>query len=156
MKLGLAWPTNALQAALYEALQASKIDPWSRTTWHLYFAIFVAFCCSCANGYDGSLLTGILSMPFFQSTFNSGITGPKVSLIACLYTVGQMTAAPIASVVSDKYGRRIAMFVGSIWVIIGMIIAASGSSLAQFAIGRLVLGGGVTVLSVAAPVCWGN
>jgi len=138
-------------AALYEAISTSKIDRWSKTSMHLYFAIFIAFCCSCANGYDGSLLTGILSMPYFQSTFHSGITGPKVSLIASLYTVGQMASAPLASILSDRYGRRMTMFIGSLMVIVGMIIAASGSALAQFAVGRLILGGGVTVMNVAAP-----
>jgi hypothetical protein len=49
--------------------------------------VFVAFLCACANGYDGTLLTGILSMPHFQATFKTGVDGPKVSLIACLYTV---------------------------------------------------------------------
>ena len=75
------------QIALYEALNESEIKRWSKTSIHMYTAVFIGFLCSCANGYDGSLFSGILSMPYFQSTFQSDIEGPKVSLIASLYTV---------------------------------------------------------------------
>lgn len=46
------------QADLYEALQSANVPRWSKTTIQLYFAVFITFCCSCANGYDGSLFTG--------------------------------------------------------------------------------------------------
>jgi hypothetical protein len=46
------------QADLYEAVQNAHVPRWGKTTMQLYFAVFVTFCCSCANGYDGSLFTG--------------------------------------------------------------------------------------------------
>lgn len=74
-------------AALFAAIKESNIQPWSKESIQLYFAIFVAFCCACANGYDGSLMTGIIAMPKFQAMFHTGDTGPKVSVIFSLYTV---------------------------------------------------------------------
>ena len=74
-------------AALFAAIKESNIHPWSKESRHLYFAIFVAFCCACANGYDGSLMTGIIAMDHFQKMFNTGDTGSKVSVIFSLYTV---------------------------------------------------------------------
>lgn len=50
-------------------------------------SIFVAFCCACANGYDGSLMTAILAMPHFQNVFKTGTTGGQVSVVFSLYTV---------------------------------------------------------------------
>lgn len=50
-------------------------------------SIFIAFCCACANGYDGSLMTAILAMPYFQQVFKTGTTGGQVSLVFSLYTV---------------------------------------------------------------------
>lgn len=32
-------------------------------------------------------MTALLAMPHYQSTFNSGTTGPKVSVIFSFYTV---------------------------------------------------------------------
>jgi hypothetical protein len=49
--------------------------------------VFISFCCACANGYDGSLMTSLIAMDWFQNTFHSGKTGEKVSVIFSLYTV---------------------------------------------------------------------
>lgn len=49
--------------------------------------IFIAFCCSCANGYDGSLLGSILAMTQFQDVFHVGTSGQQVSIITSLYSV---------------------------------------------------------------------
>lgn len=43
------------------------------------------------------------------------------------------------------------MFTGATLIIIGMIIASTGSTIGQFATGRFVLGCGVSVMTVAAP-----
>jgi MFS family permease len=43
------------------------------------------------------------------------------------------------------------MFAGSWVIIIGMILACSGNHIAQFMIGRFVLGLGIAVMTVAAP-----
>lgn len=40
-------------AELFAALQESKIHAWSNESRTLYLAIFTAFLCACANGYDG-------------------------------------------------------------------------------------------------------
>ena len=72
---------------MYEAIQEADIKTTSKSTLHLFFSVFIALCCSFINGYDGSLLTGILAMPHFQATFGTTTTGSKVSLLASLYTV---------------------------------------------------------------------
>lgn len=74
-------------AELYAAIKEANIKPWSRESIHLYFSIFVAFCCACANGYDGSLMTSIIDMPEFQKVFHTGTKGVQVSIIFSLYTV---------------------------------------------------------------------
>jgi hypothetical protein len=58
------------------------------TVWRCADAIFIAFCCACANGYDGSLMTSIIAMEPFQEKFQTGgSTGSRVSVIFSLYTV---------------------------------------------------------------------
>ncbi|KAI0113102.1 general substrate transporter [Daldinia grandis] len=138
-------------AELYAAIQETKIDYKSKYSIHLYFSICIAFCCACANGYDGSLLTGIVAMEHFQNTFHSGKTGTIVALMFSLYTVGAMVGAPFAAVLSDKWGRKIGMFSGAVVIIVGMIIVATANVIAQFVVGRFVLGFGISVMTVAAP-----
>ncbi|OTB09436.1 hypothetical protein M426DRAFT_79521 [Hypoxylon sp. CI-4A] len=138
-------------AELYAAIQETKIDYKSKNSLHLYFSICIAFCCACANGYDGSLLTGVVAMDHFQNTFHSGKTGTIVALMFSLYTVGAMVGSPFAAILSDKYGRKIGMFVGAIIIIVGMIIVATANVISQFVVGRFVLGFGISVMTVAAP-----
>lgn len=138
-------------AAMYAAIQESYIPRWSRNSIKLYFSVFIAFCCSCANGYDGSLMTALIAMPYFQDTFKSGTDGPKVSLIFSMYTVGAMVGAPFAAILSDRYGRRKAMFCGGIVIIAGMVIATAAKGIPEFVVARFVLGVGISIMTVAAP-----
>ncbi|KAI8628810.1 lactose permease [Xylariaceae sp. FL1651] len=138
-------------AELFAALQETKIKPWTKESRTIYLAIFTAFLCACANGYDGSLLTGIVAMHQFQDVFHSGTDGPTVSLLFSLYTVGSIVGAPFAAIVSDKLGRRKTMFCGGIIIIIGTAIIASSSTVPQFVVGRFVLGVGIATMTVSAP-----
>ncbi|CRG88476.1 Lactose permease [Talaromyces islandicus] len=142
---------EVFNAELYAAIEETSIERWSKTSIHLYFAIFVSFCCACANGYDGSLMGAALAMDYFQSTFHTGLSGEKVSVVTALYTVGSMVAAPVSAVISDRLGRRKCMFIGAWVIIVGSILVASSHSLAQFVVGRWVLGVGIQIMVVSAP-----
>ncbi|KAK4129098.1 general substrate transporter [Parathielavia appendiculata] len=138
-------------AELFAAIKEAKIEPWSKESIHLYFSIFIAFCCACANGYDGSLMTAIIGMPTFQSTLDVADTGQKAAVIFSMYSVGAMVGMPFAAFIADKLGRRKSMFSGAVIIILGMIIISSSHSYAQFVVGRFVLGLGISVMTVAAP-----
>ncbi|KAL2817913.1 general substrate transporter [Aspergillus cavernicola] len=138
-------------AELYAAVNETKIERWSKTSIHLYFCIFIAFCCACANGYDGSLMGSVLAMDHYQNVFNTGMDGPKVSVVTSLYTVGSMVATPISAVISDRFGRRKCMFAGGLVIIVGSIVIATANSLAHFVVGRFVLGFGIQIMVVSAP-----
>jgi len=137
-------------AEMYAAISETHIKKWSKESFHLYFCIFVAFCCACANGYDGSLMTGILGMPYFKARFAAG-ENVNTSIIFAIYTVGSMVGAPFAAVLSDRYGRRKAMFAGGIVIIIGMVIAATAKGRGQLVGARFILGLGIAIMTVAAP-----
>ena len=62
-----------------------------------------------------------------------------------------MVGALPAAVISDRYGRRMAMFVGAWLIILGTIISATANTIPQFTVGRFVLGYGITHMSLAAP-----
>jgi MFS family permease len=62
-----------------------------------------------------------------------------------------MVGAPFAAVLADRYGRRKGMFIGGFVIIIGMIIISTSDVLAQFIVGRFVLGFGIAIMTVAAP-----
>ncbi|KAL8403921.1 hypothetical protein RB594_008974 [Gaeumannomyces avenae] len=138
-------------AEFFAAVQEFDLPTWSKEALMLYFSVFVAFCCACANGYDGSLMTGIIAMDPFQEQFKVGKVGVEVGVIYSLYTVGSMVGAPFAAILADRYGRRKGMFFGGIVINLGMIIVSTSSTVAQFIVGRFVLGVGISIMTVAAP-----
>ncbi|KAK9421820.1 putative Major facilitator superfamily (MFS) profile domain-containing protein [Seiridium unicorne] len=60
-------------------------------------------------------------------------------------------AAPVAAIISYRFGRRKALFSGAIVIIVGATIVSTSNTLAQFVFGRFVLGMGIQVMTVAAP-----
>ncbi|KAK1146250.1 hypothetical protein N8T08_003340 [Aspergillus melleus] len=138
-------------AELYAAIQESNIKRWSKSSLHLYWCVFIAFCCACANGFDGSLMGSITVMPHFMATMGSQIDGWQVAVMTSLYSVGSIVTTPFAAAVSDRWGRRIGMTCGAIGIILGSIVAASSHSLAQVTVGRVILGSGIQFMTVAAP-----
>ncbi|KAL2256565.1 hypothetical protein VTK26DRAFT_1485 [Humicola hyalothermophila] len=138
-------------AELFAAIKEANIQPWSKTSVHLYFCIFIAFCCACTNGYDGSLMTSIIAMKHFQDQFATKAVGDRASVIFSLYTVGSMVGAPFAAVISDKFGRRKSMFAGGGVIILGMIVISTSMTYPQIVVGRFILGCGIAIMTVAAP-----
>lgn len=138
-------------AEFFAAIQESKIERWSKNSLKLYYAVFIAFCCACANGYDGSLMGSIYAMKHFKETFGTGLDGVEVAIITSLYSVGSIITAPVAAVISDRFGRRIAMATGGVVIIVGSVVACTSNTVAQITVGRFILGAGIAIMTVGAP-----
>lgn len=71
--------------------------------------------------------------------------------VVVLMIRGQIAANPFGAALSDRYGRRPAMFVGAAIIIVGMLIISTSSTVVQFAVGRFFLGFGIAISALAAP-----
>ncbi|KAI0052176.1 general substrate transporter [Auriscalpium vulgare] len=133
------------------ALAKGHVDPWTRSALVIYACAGVAFLCSMGNGYDGSLMTAINGMPFYEKKFNQGSLGVSTGIIFSIYTVGQMAGSLFAGPLCDKYGRRAGMFTGCLCIMLGSAIIASSEQKKQFIGGRFVLGFGIAIATIGAP-----
>lgn len=105
----------------------------------------------CMNGYDGSVMSSINAMDQWHEFFGVGKTGSRIGLVMAIYTAGQITGSFFTGFVVDTLGRRPAMAVGSVFIIIGSIIQASAFPLGAFIAGRFIVGIGVPMCTTAAP-----
>ncbi|KZS89392.1 putative MFS lactose permease [Sistotremastrum niveocremeum HHB9708] len=138
--------------AEFEAAKiAGTLNPWSKESLALYGCAAICFLCSCGNGYDGSLMTAINAMPFYQSQFNSGRLGPTTGIIFSIYTIGQMAGSFFGGPICDRWGRRAGMFVGCLIIMCGSATIASASLKSQFIAGRFILGMGISIAIIGAP-----
>ncbi|OJJ83700.1 uncharacterized protein ASPGLDRAFT_1491714 [Aspergillus glaucus CBS 516.65] len=70
---------------------------------------------------------------------------------ACLQP-GALVGALSCSVTGDALGRRKSIFIAGMLALVGQILQCSAFSLAQFIVGRVILGLGIGQLSVTVPV----
>lgn len=73
-------------------------------------------------------------------------------LITSLCSGGAFIGAIIAGLTADKYGRKIAIYVGCVLFTIGAILQGAAYSIAQMSVGRLIVGFGVGSAAMVVPL----
>ena len=99
-------------------------------------------------GYDTGVISGALLFlrdAFSLSPFMQGV----VTSIALL---GAAVGAAAAGEVSDRYGRRPVIFVTALIFVAGSLVSAFATSLTILLVGRLLVGLGIGVSSMLAPL----
>jgi sugar porter (SP) family MFS transporter len=117
------------------------------------------------TGYDGSLLNAFQAMPDWMAAMGEP-SGAVLGAIANGVVFGVLLSTSIASPLSDRYGRRNAITIGNIIMIIGTIIQScagtwltvkgehdhnSKSTYAMFLVARIILGFGNGLATISSP-----
>ena len=121
----------------------------------LYLICAVGFLCSTMNGYDSSILDGLLQNHTFRAYFHGSNTGIWVGVVSFLYQIGSIAGIPFVGPALDTWGRRTEIFIGVRIVIIGTSIQGTtiySHSLPQFMIGRFILGFGAQLATCGGPI----
>ncbi|KAH7029805.1 general substrate transporter [Microdochium trichocladiopsis] len=126
-------------------------SPWSKGLLSLYLVLIIPYLCGTLNGYDGSLMGGIIVMKSYQAVFNIGLEGHEAGIVNAMYNIGSVAAVFFTGPINDYFGRRPGMWTGSMFIIVGTIVQALSWGLSQFLGGRFLLGFGVSFCCVSAP-----
>lgn len=124
------------------------------------FIVLPAYVCF---GYNQAGLGGLLTednwvriFPQIDTVNTTGATKSSNStlqgFVVATFVIGAMIGALSCSWSGDKFGRRNVIFFAAVCALIGIILEASSFGLAQFIVGRVVLGFGVGQLSSIVPV----
>ena len=133
----------ATEAALDEASEARpRIGPW---LWMVGAVIMLA---GLLFGYDQGVISGALEG--IQKTFDVGTVLTEV--ITAWVTLGALFGALTAGILADRIGRRKTIATAAALFILGAALESLAPSTGVLVIGRLVVGFGVGVASVAAPL----
>ncbi|KAL6229730.1 hypothetical protein BDW75DRAFT_89974 [Aspergillus navahoensis] len=76
----------------------------------------------------------------------------KKGAVIAAFQLGALIGALSTTFFSDRFGRRTSIFIGAILTIIGQVLQVASYSLAQFVVGRVILGVGTGQFNVAVPV----
>lgn len=99
-------------------------------------------------GYDQGVIAGALDG--IQHSFGASTT--MIQIITSWVTLGALVGALVAGVLADKLGRRVTILLAAILFTLGAVLEAISPNTTILVIGRLIVGFGVGVASVAAPL----
>ncbi|KAI0318860.1 general substrate transporter [Amylostereum chailletii] len=106
---------------------------------------------SSTNGYDGSMMNGLQSLPQWESEFNNP-TGSKLGLLNAIQNIGSLSAYPFSPYASDGFGRRPTIFLGATIMLIATALQSASQSVGMFIGARFLIGFGLTFAAGAAPL----
>ncbi|KAI0107410.1 putative hexose carrier protein [Hypoxylon sp. NC0597] len=119
----------------------------------LMVSVLLMFCSivqSATGGYDGSMLNGLNILPVYTDYFqlNPATTGLNTASVFIGCTFGTL----VSGVLTDRLGRRPAIFWSSVITLIGIAIQTAAQNIAMFVIGRIILGLGSAISGVSSGV----
>lgn len=116
----------------------------------------VATCGFLLFGFDQGVMSGIISAPDFNAYFPQTLGNPTwQAFVTAIYEIGCLIGAIFQLVFGDRIGRRRAIILGGIIMIIGVLIQVTPmqghNATAQFIIGRTVTGIGNGINTSTIP-----
>ncbi|KAL3453126.1 general substrate transporter [Aspergillus insuetus] len=118
----------------------------------LYIMMPILFLGSTINGYDGSLLNGLQTMPPWRNYFGSP-SGSDLGLMTAIQNIGAICALLFSSYLADLLGRRLGVVVGVVVIFVGTIVQVVPSvDRGMFMAGRFLVGFGSNLSQGSAPL----
>ncbi|KAM5344109.1 hypothetical protein ACJ41O_012646 [Fusarium nematophilum] len=132
--------------------------PSSRRPWwkeghllKLNFNILSLVLFSSANGFDGSVMGGLLALETWNE-FMHFPTGAYLGWITAIYWLGNGFSTPLAAWVSNRWGRKPGIYVGYLFLVLGVGMQAAAQNEKTFTYSRLFIGIASGWLGNSAPV----
>ncbi|KAK5045087.1 hypothetical protein LTR84_010235 [Exophiala bonariae] len=104
---------------LDEAIAKAKPKVFTRNTLQLYYMMLVSMMLAWANGYDGSLMSGINAMPQYQKYFGASMTGGSTGIVFAIYPIGFLVGSPFTGPVGDLHGFMAGRFLCGFGIAVG-------------------------------------
>ncbi|CAH0020325.1 unnamed protein product [Clonostachys rhizophaga] len=106
-------------------------------------------------GFDSSMMNGLQAVPAWDTYFNSP-RGSILGITTAILGLGAITTTPFLSPIGDRFGRRWAIFLGTIIMIIGGVLQGASVHIGMFIASRFIIGLGLVFANTFAPVLIGE
>ncbi|KAF9051363.1 hexose transporter [Panaeolus papilionaceus] len=123
----------------------------NRRIIYLNFWILLLLITSSTNGFDGSMMNGLQSLPQWNNFFHSP-SGGTLGLFNAIQNIGSLAAYPISPYLADGLGRRTAIFIGASIMCVATALQTASQSFGMFIGARFLIGFGLTFAAGAAPM----
>ncbi|KAG2182005.1 hypothetical protein INT43_006931 [Umbelopsis isabellina] len=124
----------------------------SKQRLYCYMCGLTAALCMFINGYDASVFNNIMNWETWNSKFNTPVNNNLIGAVTSSYMVANIVFGFFVSpVISNRFGRRMSIFVGCCFVVLASIIELVAPNIGAFIGGRTVLGLGQGICMAAGP-----
>lgn len=96
------------------------------------------------------MLNGLNILPVYTDYFN--LDPATTGLNTASTFIGGTLAPLVGGVITDYYGRRLAIFYSTLITLIGIVLQTAAQNVGMFVVGRILLGFGSGVSGIAAGV----
>ncbi|OGE49777.1 hypothetical protein PENARI_c020G04991 [Penicillium arizonense] len=120
-------------------------------SWFVWLAALTASMAGLLFGYDTGIISGVL-VYLGDSLDSRPVTSNEKEMITALCSGGAFVGAIFAGNTADKFGRKMAIYLGCVLFIAGAVIQGAAYTVAQMAVGRLVVGFGVGCGAMVLPL----
>ncbi|KAH6913115.1 hexose transporter [Coprinopsis sp. MPI-PUGE-AT-0042] len=117
----------------------------------LNIALLIPLMTSIVNGLDSSLVNGLQILPEWQEYFGHP-EGKIKGVINSAQFIGNLAGLPFSPFVSDWFGRRAALFMGSLIMLAGVAVQSTSRSVGMLIGSRVTIGLGLSLCANAAPL----
>jgi len=102
-------------------------------------------------GYDQGVFSGIVGNPNFLDTFNHPSPGLE-GIIVAIYNLGCFTGCILSFIFCEKTGRRLAMWIAMVFIIVGATLQATAFSVPHIMVARFITGIGTGIETSTVPM----
>jgi len=95
-------------------------------------------------------MNGLLILPSYSDYFN--LNTATTGLNNAVSWMGSIIGAPLIQHIPDMLGRKKAIIVANIILVVGIILQAAAQNIAMFCIGRFIIGVGNVLGNASAPI----
>ena len=145
-------PVDEDPNTLVSRIVAADPIPWyQKPNLRMLYIIFIptVLGVEMTSGFDSSMMNGLQAVASWDEFFNKP-RGSQLGLMGAIYSLGAICAVPFVAFVTDTWGRRFAIFFGSVIMIIGAALQTASQNFAMFVISRFIMGIGIVFAIVAA------
>ncbi|KAJ4333197.1 hypothetical protein N0V95_009489 [Ascochyta clinopodiicola] len=107
---------------------------------------------SSTGGYDGSIMGSLFALPLWYTKFMNAPTDAYLGWINACYFLGNGFAFPVGAWISERYGRKMPIYIGYAFLLPGVLMQTTAQSERVYTYARLLLGVASASFMVATPV----
>ncbi|KAF2724480.1 aflYb/ hxtA/ putative hexose transporter [Polychaeton citri CBS 116435] len=137
----------------FKALPNNTHPKWWRDPGlrRLNIGILLIFASATANGFDAALMNGLLAIPQWHEDMGEHLNTNVLGLIIAGISLGGLPALIPAGYVSDHWGRKVCLAIGTSIMIVTSIVMALTKGPWAFLAMRLIMGVGIAFILIPAP-----